>query len=178
MLFLQRYSKSTSEDMEEEIDAKLQTMTKQAQTLHLLTKKRKERVAMIKEKKNVIESTITSEVNQRREVESKRRIKNNGEVEQKLQKVTSALMLELLQICEEVDVPRYILSIAKILDNYQGGINTIRSNSNWLSELISQLTDQMRNFDAAQKKMEAKFDLLFEKVLYLSYLITKITLTN
>lgn len=45
-----------------------------------------------------------------------------------------------------------------------GGINTVRSNSTWLSELISQLTDQMRNFDAAQKKVEAKFDLLLEKV--------------
>lgn len=46
-----------------------------------------------------------------------------------------------------------------------GGINSIRSNSNWLSEILHQLTDQMRNFDAGQNKLNAKIDLLFQKVL-------------
>lgn len=66
------------------------------------------------------------------------------------------------------DVPNYIISIAKILDNFQGGINTIRSNSTWLSELISQFTDQMRNFDASQKKLDAKFDVILDKVTLLN----------
>lgn len=141
-------------------------MAKQAKNLGILTKKRKEVDAMLKEKNKAIDYDVAKNVTERRQQHSKKRIEMNLQDEDKLQKITSALMLELLQICAEDDVPKYIPAIARILDNYQGGINTIRSNAIWLSELISQLTDQMRNFDAGQKNLNVKFDLILEKVLF------------
>ena len=45
-----------------------------------------------------------------------------------------------------------------------GGINSIRSNSNWMSELLNQLSDHMRNFIDGQNKMSAKYEILLEKV--------------
>lgn len=49
---------------------------------------------------------------------------------------------------------------------FSGGINSVRSNSNWMSEIINQLTDQMRNFEPGQSKLHAKLDMLVEKVLF------------
>lgn len=142
----------------------MKAMTRDAHDLHYLTKKRKEVVSLINQKNKELEYTLAQNVSDRREHESQKRIKRNCAEERRQQQVTSSLMLELLQICAEDNVPRYVQAIAKVLDNYQGGINTIRSNATWLAELISQLTDQMRNFDSGQRKLDAKFDLILEKV--------------
>lgn len=151
---------------ERDVAIQLQTrdMSDSMNLLHQLLKKKKELLVLINNKKREIEYGVARDISERREKESLKRIKISYEDEKKVQQLTSALMLELMQICKEEEVPRHVLAIAKILDNYQGGINTIRSNSTWISELISQLTDQMRNFDAGQRKLEAKFDLLMEKV--------------
>ena len=159
-------------------------MTRAAQKLHTLTKKRKELLTLTRNKQSTLDHSISQNVSTLREEERKKRIEAYGKVEEQRQKLTSALMLELMNICEQDKVPRYVVAIAKILDNYQGisflffffffslisiylfsgGINTIRSNTNWLSEILTQLTDQMRNFDAAQTKLNAKCDLILEKV--------------
>ena len=162
--FYQNYGNMSKEDRELVITAQLNALSHDAQNLHLLTKKRKETVALIVKKKKDIEHVLTQEVCKRREDESKKRIHRNYQEEQQAQRLTSALMMELMEICSQEDVPNYVMAISKVLDNYQGGINTIRSNSTWLSEIISQLTDQMRNFDASQKKLEAKCELILEKV--------------
>ena len=142
------------------------TLTKHAKALHSLTIKRRELIALINKKNKEIEHTLAKEVSERKKKESQKRINITSKDENVQQKLTSTLVMELLQICSEDDVPRYVEAIGKVLDNFQGGINTIRANSNWLSELISQLTDQMRNFDFGQKKLEAKMDLIVEKVQY------------
>ena len=152
------------EEKDSAVQDHLRDMTKDALRLHFLKIKRKETAATISQRKKEIEQGVAEDISKRRNEERQKRIKNNGMTEKNLQELTSVLMLELIEICKEDDVPPYVLAIARVLDNFQGGINTIRSNSNWLSELISQLTDQMRNFDAGQKKLEAKFDLLMEKV--------------
>ena len=95
-------------------------MTKDARTLHSLTKKRKTLAALVTKKKKEIEHGIAKDITERREKESSKRVKNSCEVEFELQQITSALMMELKQICFEDEVPRYIIAIAKILDNYQG----------------------------------------------------------
>lgn len=95
-------------------------MTRAAQKLHTLTKKRKEMMSLIKEKDATLEHTISKNLNAMREGEIKKRLELYGEVEQQRQQLTSALMQELMQICERDRVPSYVLAIAKILDNYQG----------------------------------------------------------
>ena len=95
-------------------------MTKQAQKLHSLITRRKTVAALVTEKKKEIEHEITREITERREKESSKRVNNSCAVEFELQQITSALMMELKQICSEDDVPRYIIAVAKILDNYQG----------------------------------------------------------
>lgn len=122
-------------------------------------------VAIVNAKTRDTEHALDNEVCDRRDKETQKRININSKEELMKQKVTSSLMLELIQICADDEVPRYVRAIAKVLDNYQGGINTIRSNSIWMSELISQLTDQMRNFHSGQKKIEAKLELILEKVI-------------
>ena len=151
-------------DKDKAIKAQLKCMTKDAQKLHKLTTKRQEAAALLKEKSKVLEESVAKDLSDKREQESRKRILSNASAENQMQKLTSALLLELMQICAEDDVPRYVMAISRILDNYQGGINTIRSNSALMAELISQLTDQMRNFDAGQKKMESRIEILIDKV--------------
>ena len=55
-----------------------------------------------------------------REKERNKRLELYGNLEEKRQRVTSSLMMELLEICREDNVPRYIVGIANILDNFQG----------------------------------------------------------
>ena len=95
-------------------------MTKDSRSLVSLTKKRKKLAAIIVHKKKEIEQGIAKNITELREKESSQRVKNSCEVDFQLQQITSALMMELKQICSEDDVPRYIIAIAKILDNYQG----------------------------------------------------------
>lgn len=154
----------TPTEKDKAVKEKMLAMTEAAQTLNDLAKYRRETLAQINKKAKDIEHTVAKEVADRREKESQRRLSINSKQEQQQQQLTSSLMLELMLICAEDDVPRYVKGIAKVLDNFQGGINTIRSNSNWLSELISLLTDQMRNFDCGQKKIESKLDFIVEKV--------------
>ena len=79
---------------------------------------------MIRQKDSAINHCISKNINDMREVERKKRIQLYGEVEEQRQKVTSALMLELMQICQnDLTVPQYIHAIAKVLDNYQGKLN-------------------------------------------------------
>ena len=155
----------SKEERDAAIQIQIESIGKDTRNLNHLVKKRQELFALLREKSKTVEYELAKEVSQRREKESNTRIRKSCNAERQAQQITSALMMELMQICEEDDTPRYVIAIAKILDNYQGGINTIRSNSTWLSELISQLTDQMRNFDAGQKKIEARFDVLMEKVI-------------
>lgn len=75
---------------------------------------------MLAMKNREVDHGITKDVTSMRENESHKRIQRNCQVEKNLQEITSALMMELKQICEEETVPRYVVSIAKILDNYQG----------------------------------------------------------
>ena len=161
-------------------------MVKAAQKLHGLTKLRKELVTLLKKKDACLDHSISTSLNNMREAERKKRIELYGEVEEQRQQLTSALMQELMQICDKEPVPRYIVAIAKVLDNYQGniffflqfflpvlnkytsiysgGINSVRSNSNWISEILTQLTDHMRNFESGQSKLDAKYNLILEKV--------------
>lgn len=104
------------------IEAVKQSMTETAQKLHTLTKKRKEIVAQIKEKDKQISHTVTKDVGNLRDKERQKRLQVYGGVEQERQQITSALLLELMQICQDIDVPSYVLAIAKILDNYQGNL--------------------------------------------------------
>lgn len=112
----------TQEEKDKAISEKLKVLTKEAQALHTLTKKRKELSGLITQRSKEIEHEISQDIGKRREKESSQRIKNNSEVEFQLQQITSALMMELKQICSEDSVPRYIVAIAKILDNYQGNL--------------------------------------------------------
>lgn len=150
------------------VKAKTDSMTQAVKRLHVLSKTKKELSNLIRERDSHVDHCISKNLNAMREEERKKRIEVYGEIEEKRQQVTSILIMELLKICSEDDVPRYVMAIAKVLDNYQGGINSIRSNSNWLSEIITQLTDQMRSFEAAQTKMNAKFDLVLDKVIKLN----------
>lgn len=79
----------------------------------------------MKERNVNVDHCVEKNLNELRDEERSKRIKIYGEVEEKRQQVTSALMLDLLKLCQEKDVPSYILAIAKVLDNYQGKI------SNW-----------------------------------------------
>lgn len=88
--------------------------------IHSLTMQRKEVAAMISEKEKHINSSFNKDVNQMREKERNKRLELYGELEEQRQHVTSTLMLELLKICREDNVPAYIHAIAKVLDNYQG----------------------------------------------------------
>lgn len=106
---------------------KLETITKDAKTLHILTKKRKEIATLMAQKSREIEHGMTVDISLMRENESRKRIQKNCQVEKTLQEVTSALMMELRHICEEDDVPRYVIAIAKLLDNYQGNYHEIES---------------------------------------------------
>lgn len=105
---------------ENAIRSQMESMTKSAQRLNALTKKRKELCSLIKEKDKHFDHSLSNSVNKLREEERKKRLEVYGEAELRRQKITSSLMMELFQLCKENDVPPYILSIAKILDNYQG----------------------------------------------------------
>lgn len=96
------------------------SMTEAAQSLHLLTKQRKEAVSEAKEREKRLNHCLTKDVGEQRDCERKKRLLLYGQQENQRQQITSTLMLELMQIIEEDDVPRYIHGIAKILDNYQG----------------------------------------------------------
>ena len=125
-------------------------MTKDARKLHSLTQKRKTLSTILTQKKKEIEHGIAKEITVRREKESTQRVKNSCDVEFELQQITSALMMELKQICSEENVPRYIIAIAKILDNYQGifniiiiiissnssNISIISRSSNWILKIL------------------------------------------
>lgn len=95
-------------------------MTKEAQALCVLHKEKKEMSARLAQKKKEVDHSLSKEITKRREEESQKRILNNSNVEQRLQRVTSALMLELMEICSKEEVPRYVVALAKVLDNYQG----------------------------------------------------------
>lgn len=95
-------------------------MTKAAQRLHSLTKKRKTLQSLVRKNDADLEHSMAKNIAALREEERKKRIKIYGGIEEKKQQITSALMLELTKICEEADVPKYIPLIAKVLDNYQG----------------------------------------------------------
>lgn len=107
-------------DRDEALKAQTQSMTEAAQKLNALSKKRREVLALIREKEAEIDSSVTKNVNAVRQTERNKKIQLYGEVEDQRQQVTSSLMLELMQICEKDEVPRYIAAIAKVLDNYQG----------------------------------------------------------
>lgn len=96
------------------------SMTGAAQTLHDLMKQRKEVLTVMREKDKEINSSFTKDLNEIRENERKKRLELYGQKEQERQKITSVLIMSLLQISEEEDVPRYIRPIAEVLDNYQG----------------------------------------------------------
>ena len=95
-------------------------MTKDARTLQSLSKKRKKLASIIVQKKKEIEDGIARDITEQRKKESSQRVKNSCDVEFQLQQITSGLMMELKQICAEDEVPRYVIAISKILDNYQG----------------------------------------------------------
>lgn len=95
-------------------------IVKAAQSLHVLNKQRKEAMAEAKEKQKQLDHSLSKDVGQLRQTERNKRLQLYGIQEQKRQEITSALMLELFQICQEDDVPRYVNAIGKILDNYQG----------------------------------------------------------
>lgn len=110
----------TPEEKEESVKSLMKTIEKDNKTLHFLTNKRKEVHAMLLQKAREIEHVLITDISNMRESESRKRIKRNRDVEKKLQEITSALMMEFKNICEEDRVPRYIVAIANILDNYQG----------------------------------------------------------
>ena len=107
-------------EKEDSVEKFKNCIAKAAQKLHVLTNKRKETAALIFEKSRNLDSCFAKDVNEMREKERKKRVEIYGELEDQKQQVTSQLMLELMQICRQDNVPRYIFSIAKILDNYQG----------------------------------------------------------
>lgn len=110
----------SKEEKANAVKRETELMTKAARTLHGLTIKRKDYLAKVKEKEASLNHCLSQTVNEQREMERKKRIQLYGEIEEQRQQVTSSLMLELLQICEQDKVPRYVLAIAKVLDNYQG----------------------------------------------------------
>lgn len=107
-------------EKEDAIRALKLCMTQQAQTLHGLTKRRKEMAALIQEKDSQINEELARDVCEMREKERQNRLETYGQVEVRRQEITSALLMELVQICKEDEVPRYVVAIGKILDNYQG----------------------------------------------------------
>ena len=107
-------------DRSEAICRQLESMTNDAQTMNLLLKQKRDVAAKLAEKNTEIDHSLSIDVTKKREEERLKRLKKNSNVEQRLQQVTSALMLELMEICSQEEVPRYIVAIAKILDNYQG----------------------------------------------------------
>lgn len=95
-------------------------MAEDAKTLHGLTSKRKTLLAIVKEKRANVDVCMSNNINSVRAEERKKRIEVYGKLEDERQQITSALLMELRKICEEDQVPRYVVAIGKILDNYQG----------------------------------------------------------
>lgn len=114
-----------SRQRENAIESLKESMGKAEQTLHLLTKRRKEVSAMIREKDRDTTDSFNKDVNKLRETERNKRLKLYGEIETQRQHVTSALIMELFKICREENVPQYVYGIAKVLDNFQGVYNLI-----------------------------------------------------
>lgn len=75
---------------------------------------------MVREKEKNLEFCVSKSINKIREEERQKRIKLYGEKEDQRQQITSTLMMELIRICQQDDVPNYVTAIAKVLDNYQG----------------------------------------------------------
>lgn len=96
------------------------SMAEATEKVHLLSKERKEVAAMIRDKNNNVDYCFSKDVNRLREQERTKRLQIYGEVEDQRQRVTSALVMELLQFCQQADAPPYIIGIAKVLDNFQG----------------------------------------------------------
>lgn len=90
-----------SEEKEEAMKAQILSISQDAQNLHILHKKRKEQVVVLGEKNKSIEHEQAKDISQRREFESRKRIQKNGQIEKNFQKITSQLMMELKQICQE-----------------------------------------------------------------------------
>ena len=107
-------------EKEEGIKTRTINMVKDARNLHALTQKKRELVSMIYEREKNVDHAITKNVNEMREMERKKRLKEYGSVENNRQKITSGLMIELMSICENTDVPTYVLPLARVLDNFQG----------------------------------------------------------
>ena len=97
--------------------------------VHELSKKRKEAVALIREKDKNLDYCFSKDVSRLREEERKKRLQLYGTVEDQRQRVTSMLIMELKNICREDEVPRYVFAIGKILDNFQGSSGTLCSRS-------------------------------------------------
>lgn len=91
----------TRDEKEEAIQSQILSITQDAQNLHLLHKKRKDQVARLSEKNKSIEHEEARDIAERREVESRKRIQKNVNVEKDFQKITSQLMMELREICNE-----------------------------------------------------------------------------
>lgn len=107
-------------EKENSLKSHTQSLTEAAQKLHALTEKRKELMSIIREKNTSLDHCISQNITDMRDQERQKRIEQYGEVEVQRQKITSSLMQELMQICQEMSVPPYIVVVAKILDNYQG----------------------------------------------------------
>lgn len=107
-------------EKEEAIKLQTDSIIRDAQRLHGLTKKRKELQIVIREKEASLNHSISQKINANRAAERKKRMKLYGEVEEQRQQITSGLMLQFQKICEEDDVPRYVTAITQILDNFQG----------------------------------------------------------
>ena len=95
-------------------------MAKATTNLHVLTKKRKEAADSIREKSANLDYCFSKDVSRLREQERSKRLKVYGELEDQRQRITSTLVMELLQICQKDDVPRYVYGITRVLDNFQG----------------------------------------------------------
>ena len=108
------------QEKENAIESVKDSISEANKSLLVLTKTRKEAVAETKERERSLNEAIIRDVGRLRETERNKRLQTYGNQERKKQEITSALMLEFLQICQEHDVPVYIHSIAKILDNFQG----------------------------------------------------------
>lgn len=108
------------EKKEAAIKSQTESMAEAAQRLHVLNKKKRELESIMRSKEKNIEFSMSQSINKVREEERKKRIELYGKKEEQSQRVTSTLMLELMQICKEEDVPNYVKAIAKVLDNYQG----------------------------------------------------------
>ena len=124
------------EEKKEAIMAEKLKVVKDSEALHTLINQRKEAAAKVIEKNKQIEQNIAKDVSEKREKESRKRMKRNADAEKELQEITSELMLELMQVCAQEEVPRYIMAIAKILDNYQGNFIIIMFNQFVLSLII------------------------------------------